>query len=119
MKNAGFECYLVGGCVRDLLLGRSVKDLDLTSNAHPEQSRKLFKKTIPTGIEHGTITVRLFGQSLELTTYRTEGTYSDGRRPDQVAFGQSLSEDLCRRDFTVNALARLAEAGLAVESIPL
>ena len=105
MKNAGFECYLVGGCVRDLLLGRSVKDLDLTSNAHPEQSRKLFKKTIPTGIEHGTITVRLFGQSLELTTYRTEGTYSDGRRPDQVAFGQSLSEDLCRRDFTVNALA--------------
>lgn len=105
LQRAGFECYLVGGCVRDLLLGRPVKDLDLTSNALPEQSRKLFRKTIPTGIEHGTITVRLHGQSLELTTYRTEGTYSDGRHPDEVRFGQSLIEDLSRRDFTVNALA--------------
>ena len=105
LQVAGFECFLVGGCVRDLIRGQSTRDLDLTTNALPEQSRQLFKKTIPTGIEHGTITVRLQGHSLELTTYRTEGTYSDGRRPDEVRFGQSLSEDLCRRDFTVNALA--------------
>lgn len=105
LQVAGFECFLVGGCVRDLIRGQSTRDLDLTTNALPQESRKLFKKTIPTGIEHGTITVRLQGHSLELTTYRTEGTYSDGRRPDEVKFGQSLSEDLCRRDFTVNALA--------------
>ncbi|MCB1139383.1 MAG: hypothetical protein KDK25_13845 [Leptospiraceae bacterium] len=105
LQEAGFHCHLVGGCVRDLLLGRPVKDLDLTSEATPQQSRKLFRKTIPTGIEHGTITVRLYGHSLELTTYRTEGTYSDGRRPDEVKFGKSLNVDLSRRDFTVNALA--------------
>ena len=105
LREAGFECYLVGGSVRDLLLGKSAKDLDLTSNASPEQSQRLFRRTIPTGIEHGTITLRLFGHSLELTTYRTESGYSDGRRPDRIEFGQTLSEDLKRRDFTVNALA--------------
>lgn len=108
-KRAGFECFLVGGCVRDLLLGRKVGDLDFTTNAYPSDTARLFKRTVPTGLKHGTVTV-LCGtkddsRSYEVTTYRADGTYTDARRPDHIAFASNLSEDLKRRDFTMNALA--------------
>lgn len=101
----GFRCHLVGGCVRDMLLGLTVQDIDITTDAHPNQVIQIFKRTVPTGIKHGTITVLLDNRSYEVTTYRTESEYSDGRRPDQIQFATSLEEDLSRRDFTINALA--------------
>ncbi len=104
-RRAGFECYLVGGSVRDLILDRPMVDLDLATNATPDDVKKIFRKVIPTGIQHGTVTVLMNGTPIEVTTYRTESTYSDGRHPDRVSFTSSLSEDLSRRDFTVNALA--------------
>ncbi|MCE9597912.1 MAG: poly-A polymerase [Spirochaetia bacterium] len=107
----GFECYLVGGCVRDLLLGRSVKDLDFTTNAEPSSVQSIFKRTVPTGIKHGTITVLLEDRSYEVTTYRAESDYSDARRPDRITFAKTLSEDLSRRDFTINALALDPDTG--------
>lgn len=100
-----FECYLVGGAVRDLRLGRPVKDLDFATNARPEQVLRLFKRTVPTGLKHGTVTVLLDDAAYELTTYRSESAYTDGRHPDAVRYADSLAEDLSRRDFTVNALA--------------
>jgi tRNA nucleotidyltransferase (CCA-adding enzyme) len=105
LRAAGHESFLVGGGVRDLLLGREPGDWDVTTSALPDQVVGLFTKTIPTGIKHGTVTVLVPGGSVEVTTYRTEGAYADGRRPDWVRFGASLREDLSRRDFTVNALA--------------
>jgi len=105
LRNAGFDCYLVGGSVRDLLMSRPAKDYDFATNARPEQVRKIFKRTIPTGIKHGTITVLLDSEKFEVTTYRSEGLYSDARHPDTIAFAETLEEDLSRRDFTVNALA--------------
>ena len=105
LHNAGFPCYLVGGAVRDLLLQKEVKDLDFTTNAKPEEVSGIFPKSIPTGLEHGTITVRLEGESFEVTTYRSEGKYTDARHPDKISYASSLSEDLKRRDFTINALA--------------
>lgn len=107
MEEAGFEAHLVGGGVRDLLLGRKVSDWDVATSARPEQVQRLFVRTIPTGIKHGTVTVLMEGGELpvEVTTYRGEGAYSDGRRPDSVAFVTSLEEDLKRRDFTINAMA--------------
>lgn len=106
---ADFECYLVGGCVRDLILERPVGDLDFTTNAHPADTQRLFKRTVPTGIKHGTVTVLLGtkedNRPYEVTTYRADGDYSDARRPDHIAFATVLSEDLKRRDFTMNALA--------------
>ena len=93
---AGYECYLVGGAVRDLMMGRPAGDLDLTTNAHPEQARKLFRRTIPTGLQHGTITVLEAGHTFELTTYRSETTYSDARHPDQIHFAETLAEDLAQ-----------------------
>lgn len=101
----GYECYLVGGCVRDLVLGRPIKDIDIATNADPKTVIKLFRRTVPTGLKHGTITVLFDSESYEVTTYRAEGTYSDARRPDEVRFSDSLTEDLKRRDFTMNALA--------------
>ncbi len=101
----GFECYLVGGAVRDLCLGRAIKDLDFTTNARPEDVARLFKRTVPTGLKHGTVTVLLDNAAYELTTYRSESAYTDGRHPDAVRYADSLAEDLSRRDFTVNALA--------------
>lgn len=100
-----FECYLVGGAVRDLRLGRAAKDLDFATNARPEQVLRLFKRTVPTGLKHGTVTVLLDDAAYELTTYRSESAYTDGRHPDAVRYADSLAEDLSRRDFTVNALA--------------
>ncbi|MGL4522296.1 MAG: CCA tRNA nucleotidyltransferase [Bacilli bacterium] len=105
LENNGFEAYFVGGCVRDTLLQAPVGDIDITTNAKPEQVVTLFKKTIPTGMQHGTVTVMLFGESFEVTTYRTEGEYIDFRRPDSVEWTDSLELDLARRDFTMNAIA--------------
>lgn len=105
IHRAGFGAWIVGGCVRDLLLGRSVADWDVCSSAKPEQVKKLFRKVIPTGIQHGTVTVVLDGVHYEVTTLRGEGAYSDGRRPDSVFYVDDVREDLARRDFTVNAIA--------------
>ncbi|MBQ9133415.1 MAG: CCA tRNA nucleotidyltransferase [Clostridia bacterium] len=104
---AGYEGYLVGGCVRDFLLGKEPSDFDITTSALPEETMAVFAadRVIPTGLQHGTVTVLHGGMSAEITTYRTETTYADGRHPDSVAFSRNLSDDLCRRDFTVNAMA--------------
>lgn len=107
LENAGFEAYLVGGCVRDSIMGRTPQDFDITTNARPEQVIKIFDKfrTVPTGIKHGTVTVISNGEPFEVTTFRVDGNYSDSRRPDSVSFTSNLTEDLARRDFTVNAMA--------------
>jgi len=101
----GYAAFLVGGCVRDLLLARAPKDWDVATSARPEEVRRIFRRTIPTGIEHGTVTVRTGGLGVEVTTFRREGRYSDHRHPDEVEFTQDLREDLERRDLTINALA--------------
>lgn len=105
LEQAGFEAYIVGGAVRDYLLGKMPHDMDVASNASPEEVKKLFSRTVDTGIEHGTVLVLLEGEGIEVTTFRTEGSYTDMRRPDKVEFVQSLEEDLKRRDFTINAMA--------------
>ena len=104
LKNR-YEIFLVGGAVRDLLLGREVYDFDFATNARPEQVNRLFERTVPTGIRHGTVSVLLNKNSYEITTYRTDGVYSDSRHPDEVCFSQKIEDDLSRRDFTINALA--------------
>ena len=106
LEQAGFRAYLVGGCVRDMLRGVTPHDYDITTDAHPEAVLSLFDGyAIPTGLQHGTVTVRSGRWQVEVTTFRADGAYSDHRRPDSVAFSQSLEEDLARRDFTVNAMA--------------
>ncbi|MGI2327046.1 CCA tRNA nucleotidyltransferase [Planococcus sp. YIM B11945] len=105
LENAGFEAYMVGGAVRDLLLGKAPDDFDVATNASPVEVKQVFSKTIDTGIAHGTVLVRLNGEGIEVTTFRTDGTYTDNRRPDSVEFVHSLEEDLKRRDFTINAMA--------------
>lgn len=106
LQQAGHRAYVVGGSVRDLLLGRPVTDWDVTTSARPEQVQALFRKTIPTGVKHGTVTVVTRGRlPVEVTTFRGEGAYSDGRHPDQVEFVDDLRLDLERRDFTINAIA--------------
>lgn len=105
LKNANFESYLVGGSVRDLCMGKVPKEYDLTTSAKPEDVKKLFRHVIETGIQHGTVTVVMDKVNYEITTFRLDKDYTDGRRPDHVEFGTSLSEDLKRRDFTMNALA--------------
>lgn len=111
---AGHAAYAVGGCVRDSLLGQNPHDWDLCTSATPEQVLELFGKAhcIPTGLQHGTVTVKHGGELYEITTFRTEGAYSDGRHPDHVAFVPDVKEDLARRDFTINAMAYNAEEGL-------
>ena len=111
---AGYAAYAVGGCVRDSLLGQPPHDWDLCTSATPEQVLELFGKAhcIPTGLQHGTVTVKHGGELYEITTFRTEGAYSDGRHPDHVAFVPDVKEDLARRDFTINAMAYNAEEGL-------
>ena len=107
-----YEAFMVGGCVRDCLLGLTPKDYDITTSALPNITESLFEKTIPTGIKHGTITVVLDNENLEVTTYRTEGNYLDNRHPESVEFVSNIKEDLSRRDFTVNALAYNNKEGL-------
>lgn len=104
LKENGHESYLVGGCVRDLYLNKTPKDFDLTTKATPEEVMSIFDHTIPTGIQHGTVTVMMNDVPLEVTTFRTDGEYSDNRKPDSVEFGVSIEEDLERRDFTINGL---------------
>ncbi|HTY13692.1 MAG TPA: CCA tRNA nucleotidyltransferase [Candidatus Omnitrophota bacterium] len=105
LKGGGFKCYLVGGCVRDLLLGKSPSEWDLTTDATPEQVGKSFKKVIPTGIDFGTVTVLIDDSPYEVTTFRRDERYTDGRHPNSVTYSRDLAEDLSRRDFTVNAMA--------------
>ncbi len=105
LEKNNYEAYVVGGCVRDSLMGVEPKDYDITTNALPEQVQGLFSKTFETGIEHGTITVVEGGENYEVTTYRIDGEYLDNRRPDKVVFTPNLKEDLLRRDFTINAIA--------------
>lgn len=101
----GYEAYFVGGCVRDYYLNREINDIDIAVSATPEEIKQIFKKTIDVGIDHGTILVLHERGQFEMTTFRTESTYSDSRRPDEVTFVRSLEEDLKRRDFTINAMA--------------
>lgn len=112
LHSHGFEAYAVGGCVRDAVLARTPHDWDITTSARPEEVKACFRRTIDTGIQHGTVTVMLDTEGFEVTTYRIDGSYSDGRHPDHVFFTASLSEDLRRRDFTINAMAYNEEEGL-------
>lgn len=108
----GFEAYAVGGCVRDTVLGREPEDWDITTSALPWQIKEVFRRTVDTGIVHGTVTVLHGGKGYEVTTYRIDGEYEDGRHPKEVSFTASLKEDLRRRDFTINAMAYNEETGL-------
>jgi len=112
IKDAGFEAFAVGGCVRDFLLGRVPNDWDITTDALPKDIKRIFKRTVDTGIAHGTVTVLMGKEGFEVTTYRVDGKYSDGRHPDRVEFTRSLEEDLKRRDFTINSFAYNPEKGL-------
>lgn len=108
----GYEAYIVGGCVRDSLLGLTPSDYDVTTSAKPQEIIGLFEKTVPTGLKHGTVTVIIENEPIEVTTFRTEGEYKDSRHPRNVKFVTDLREDLSRRDFTVNAMAYNETAGL-------
>lgn len=110
IESAGYEAYFVGGSVRDTILKRPIHDVDIATSAYPSEVKALFKRTVDTGIEHGTVMILDHGTGYEVTTFRTESGYQDYRRPDHVTFVRSLKEDLKRRDFTINALA-LAESG--------
>jgi len=112
LHDHGYEAFAVGGCVRDTLLGRRPEDWDITTSARPGQVKALFPRTIDTGIRHGTVTVMLGTSSYEVTTYRIDGEYEDGRHPRQVEFTADLREDLRRRDFTINAMAYSQQTGI-------
>lgn len=112
LEYGGYEAYAVGGCIRDSLLGRKPEDWDITTSAKPEEVKRIFNRTIDTGIQHGTVTVLLENEGFEVTTYRIDGKYEDGRHPKEVKFTPNLKEDLKRRDFTVNAMAYSEKEGL-------
>lgn len=112
LEAAGYEAYAVGGCVRDLILGRTPDDWDITTSATPMQTKAVFKRTIDTGIQHGTVTVMLEHEGFEVTTYRIDGEYEDSRHPKEVVFTANLVEDLKRRDFTINAMAYNDRSGI-------
>lgn len=107
LKNCGYEAFLIGGSVRDFIMQMPIGDIDITTNATPDEVKKVFSgfRVIETGIKHGTVTVLVDNEPIEITTYRSEGTYSDNRHPDSVCFSKSLSDDVVRRDFTMNAVA--------------
>ena len=114
LHDGGFEAYVVGGCVRDSILGLAPDDWDVCTEAEPDEMKDCFigLRSVDTGIQHGTVTAISQGKPVEVTTYRIDGTYSDGRHPDDVTFTRSLKEDLARRDFTINAMAYDPEKGL-------
>lgn len=112
LQKAGYEAYAVGGCIRDSLLGRTPDDWDITTSAKPFEMKEIFPRTVDTGIQHGTVTVLLDGEGFEVTTFRIDGEYEDSRHPREVTFTSNLSEDLKRRDFTINAMAYNEQAGL-------
>ena len=112
---AGFKAYLVGGAVRDIFLKKKASDWDVATNATPQDVMKLFKTVIPTGFEHGTVTVHYKGAEIEVTTFRTESGYSDGRHPDSVNYAATIEEDLSRRDFTINAIAADLKNGKIID----
>lgn len=114
LTGSGFEAYVVGGCVRDMIMGKAPADYDITTNALPNQTVDCFKdyRVIETGIKHGTVTVVLGGENIEITTYRVDGEYLDNRRPENVSFTSSIEEDLARRDFTMNSIAFNPEKGI-------
>lgn len=109
LSDAGFKAYAVGGCMRDSIMGRAPSDWDMTTDASPNEMLEIFKnaglRTIPTGLQHGTVTVLIEGKPYECTTFRIDGSYTDARHPDKVTFTRKIDDDLCRRDFTVNAMA--------------
>ncbi len=111
----GFEAVLVGGAVRDMIRGKKISDFDLATNATPQEVSNIFKHVIETGIEHGTVTVLFMGEQFEVTTYRTESDYTDGRHPDSVQYTRNLEEDLSRRDFTINAIAAYLSDGTIID----
>lgn len=115
LRDAGYEAYVVGGCVRDSLLHRMPDDWDITTSAKPEDTKRIFRRTVDTGIQHGTVTVMVDRTGYEVTTYRIDGEYADGRHPEYVTFTASLLEDLKRRDFTINAMAYSPAEGLVDE----
>ena len=115
IEHSGHEAYVVGGCVRDILMGREPDDWDITTSATPEEIKRIFVKTVDTGIKHGTVTVIVRGNGYEVTTYRIDGDYADGRHPQNVRFTRSLREDLKRRDFTINAIAYNEKNGIKDE----
>ncbi|MDD2972366.1 MAG: CCA tRNA nucleotidyltransferase [Lachnospiraceae bacterium] len=115
LLNAGYDAYAVGGCVRDSILGREPDDWDITTSALPEQVKTLFRRTIDTGIQHGTVTIMLEKEGFEVTTYRIDGEYQDSRHPSEVIFTPNLVEDLKRRDFTINAMAYNEKTGIVDE----
>ena len=112
IENAGYEAYCVGGAVRDILMGKTPDDYDVASSAMPEIIEKLFEKTVPTGIKHGTVTVIEDGDTYEVTKYRIDGNYADHRKPDRVTFTDDFTLDLMRRDFTVNAIGYSEKRGI-------
>ena len=112
IRSHGYEAFIVGGCVRDAALGRIPGDWDITTSAKPEQVKEIFGKTVDTGLQHGTVTIIKNRRGYEVTTYRIDGEYRDGRHPDSVEFTSSLLEDLKRRDFTINAMAYSHETGI-------
>lgn len=115
LNQNGYEAFAVGGCVRDSILGKTPQDWDITTSAKPFEVKRIFKRTIDTGIEHGTVTVMLGKDGFEVTTYRVDGEYEDNRHPKQVAFTANLKEDLARRDFTINAMAYNPFSGVVDE----
>ena len=112
LNEHGYEGYIVGGAVRDYVMDNEPHDWDIATNAKPDQVKAIFSKTIDTGIKHGTVTAMMAGTGYEITTYRCDGKYSDGRHPDDVSFVDSIEEDLARRDFTINAMAMDAEGNI-------
>jgi tRNA nucleotidyltransferase (CCA-adding enzyme) len=112
LEQAGYEAYAVGGCIRDSVLGRKPNDWDITTSARPMETKALFRRTVDTGLKHGTVTVLMDGEGYEVTTYRIDGEYEDGRHPKEVLFTSDLVEDLRRRDFTINAMAYNEKDGM-------
>ena len=117
LKEHQFEAYLVGGSVRDMLLGKKCQDIDFTTNATPQQAMEIFPYHVPIGVEFGTILILHKNSKAELTTYRTDFNYRDGRRPDKIVFGKTLKEDVFRRDFTINGMAYDIEKKLLLDYV--